>query len=380
MEEYKSKLEGVLNPKTGKNILEENRLVSLRVENDILKIIYNRNDISVEDKMKINNEIYKTFENDFSDDNIEIQTVSSKTNLKAAGDVQTKKTSDDKPANLEVGHQKAAPKKRVQNVKKVIAVASGKGGVGKSTVSVNLALALKELGHKVGIIDGDLYGPSIPMLLGKRDAKPKGTEAKKIIPIEAHGLHFISFGLFIPESEPLVWRGPMLGGVISQFLFDVDWPELDYLILDLPPGTGDIQLSLSQLAETDGAIIVSTPQDVALLDATKGLKMFEKVKIPVLGMVENMSSFICDSCDKEHFIFGKDGVQKESEKLGISYFGGIPLDMSIREGADEGIPFMSKGEKGNLVYDAYMSIANSLVAKFEGGKKSKGIFGKLFKK
>ena len=209
-----------------------------------------------------------------------------------------------------------------------------KGEWEKSTVAVNLALALTHLGRKVGVLDADIYGPSLPTLLNQSSAQPKSTEDKKIQPIEVYGLEFISFGLFIPESDPVIWRGPMLGGVLNQFLFDVKWSQLDYLILDLPPGTGDVQLSLVQNVEIDGAVIVSTPQKVALLDTKKGLNMFKKVNIPILGMIENMSYFVPeDDRKKKIFYFRQRWSKKVCCRVGGSFFG----RNSFRDGASGNI-------------------------------------------
>ena len=259
---------------------------------------------------------------------------------------------------------------------------SGSPGVGKSTFTSNLAATLVNQGRKVGIIDADIYGPSMPMLFNKRDEKPEATIDKKIIPLENHGVKFISFGSFIDENEPVVWRGPMLGGVLNQFLFDTDWGELDYLIIDLPPGTGDVQLSMVQNCNVDGSIIISTPQDVALLDAKKGLNMFHRLNLPVIGMVENMSSYICDSCDKEHFIFGTGGVMSACSELGVGFLGKIPLEMAVRKGADFGTPYMSQNKhEGRKVWDAYTEIVSKLDRYFNPDDNTKkGILSRVFGK
>ncbi|MEE9429611.1 MAG: Mrp/NBP35 family ATP-binding protein [Melioribacteraceae bacterium] len=232
--------------------------------------------------------------------------------------------------------------KILPNVKHTIAVASGKGGVGKSTVSVNLALALSKLGYKVGLLDADIYGPSIPLMMGV-SGKPKiyqeeGTN--KMMPLENYGIKMMSIGFLIDDENPVIWRGPMASGALKQFMADVNWGELDYLIYDLPPGTGDIVLTLVQTIPLSGAIIVTTPQEVSLIDAKKGLKMFEKVNVPVFGIVENMSYFIAPDTKKRYDIFGTGGGQKLATELKTNFLGGIPLDPRIREGGDSGKPIV----------------------------------------
>ena len=223
-----------------------------------------------------------------------------------------------------------------EGVKNVILVGSGKGGVGKSTVAVNIAIALARMGAKTGLLDADIYGPSIPIMLGVRDAKPKSTETKQIIPVEAHGLKLISIGFFVSQDQAMVWRGPMLHGAIVQFFRDVQWGDLDYLILDLPPGTGDIQLTIAQQVRVAGAVVVTTPQDLALADAIKAKSMFDKVDIPVIGIVENMSYFSCPSCHTRTEIFSHGGGRAAAEKLGIPCLGEVPLVVAIRESGKRG--------------------------------------------
>ena len=223
------------------------------------------------------------------------------------------------------------------NVKNIIVVASGKGGVGKSTVSANLALALQAEGAKVGVLDADIYGPSQPRMLGA-SGKPQSPDGKTIIPMQAHGLSVMSIGFLVEEDTPMIWRGPMVTQAMMQLLTDTRWEQLDYLIVDLPPGTGDIQLTLSQKVPVAGAVIVTTPQDIALLDARKALKMFEKVEVPVLGIVENMATHICSNCGHEEHIFGEGGGERMATQYGVPYLGSLPLDIRIREQADGGTP------------------------------------------
>jgi ATP-binding protein involved in chromosome partitioning len=230
----------------------------------------------------------------------------------------------------------------VDGVKHIIAVASGKGGVGKSTVAVNLALSLSKLGLKVGLLDADIYGPSVPRLLDIT-TKPETVEGKRILPIEKYGLKTMSLGFIIREDEAAIWRGPMVQSALMQFLTQVNWAtagqdELDVLVLDMPPGTGDAQLTITQRVALTGAVIVSTPQDIALIDARKAIAMFQKVKVPILGIVENMSMFVCDNCGHEHPIFGHGGAKATAETLGVPFLGEIPLVPKIRELSDAGTP------------------------------------------
>ncbi len=384
--DIESLVKKIINPKTQKTLVEEQRILECKEEFGELVIQYKRDEISPLDKREIEKQIAQVFGEFFPLENIKVLTISQRSqevydNLKEKKEAMESPKEPQEQAKLNVGHAPAANKRKVPGVKKIIAVASGKGGVGKSTFSTNLALSIKNQGYKVGLIDADIYGPSLPMLLGKRGVKPYSNENKKIIPVEAHGIHLMSFGFFIGEDDPVIWRGPMLGGVLNQFLFDVDWEGFDVLILDLPPGTGDIQLSMIQNTVVDGVIIISTPQDVALLDATKGLEMFRKVETPILGLVENMSSFICDSCDKEHFIFGKDGVKNSSQKLGVKYLGSIPIETKLRESSDNGVPYMSDNEnKENPVWKSYTSISEQVVEKLNFTKEQKGFFNKLFGK
>jgi ATP-binding protein involved in chromosome partitioning len=223
-------------------------------------------------------------------------------------------------------------------VKNIVAVASGKGGVGKSTVSTNLALALSLTGAKVGLMDADIYGPSIPKMMGIPITPPKGGPDNKFHPHENHGVKVVSAAFLSEEGQPLMLRGPMLGGIIQQFLQNVIWGELDYLIIDLPPGTGDVQLTLTQKAPLSGGVIVTTPQQVSLIDAEKGVKMFEQVKVPVLGVIENMSYFVCDGCDKKHHIFKSGGGKDLADQFKVPFMGEVPLIDEVVTGGDKGVP------------------------------------------
>ena len=246
-------------------------------------------------------------------------------------------------------------KQAIPGVKTSVAVASGKGGVGKSTTALNVALALHGLGLKVGVLDADIYGPSMPRLTGLRD-KPELDEARKMKPLQAFGLSIMSIGFLVAEETAMIWRGPMVMSAVTQMLRDVAWGELDVLIVDMPPGTGDAQLTLAQAVPLAGAVIVSTPQDLALIDARRGLAMFRKVEVPVLGIIENMSYFQCPECGTRSDIFGHGGARHEAERLGVAFLGEIPLHMAIRAGSDAGAPIVASDPEG-VHAKAYRAIA-----------------------
>jgi ATP-binding protein involved in chromosome partitioning len=227
---------------------------------------------------------------------------------------------------------------RLGGIRNVVAVASGKGGVGKSTVAANLALALREEGARVGLMDADIYGPSQPLMFGIQGRRPEITGDGKLLPFQAHGISLMSMGLLIEEGKSVVWRGPMIHKALAQFFEDVLWGELDYLVVDLPPGTGDAQLSLSQLVPMTGAVVVTTPQEVSLIDVRKAVDMFRKVRVPLLGVVENMSTFVCPSCRTETAIFDRGGGERAAKEWGIPFLGGIPIDPRIRAAGDAGVP------------------------------------------
>jgi ATP-binding protein involved in chromosome partitioning len=251
----------------------------------------------------------------------------------------------------------------VAGVKNIVAIASGKGGVGKSTTAANLAVAMAKEGWRVGLLDADVFGPSAPRLFGLKE-KPK-VDRSFIVPLEAYGVKVISIGLLIEEEAPVVWRGPMVMSAITQLLREVAWEELDCLIVDMPPGTGDVQLTMAQSAPLAGAIIVSTPQDLALIDARRGVAMFDKVKIPVLGIIENMSYFICPHCGTRSDIFAHGGARHEAEKRGVPFLGEVPLDMAIRETSDGGKPIVAAEPEGPHA-QSYRAIARSVIAQLEG--------------
>jgi ATP-binding protein involved in chromosome partitioning len=230
-------------------------------------------------------------------------------------------------------------------VKNIVAVASGKGGVGKTTISVNLAVALARAGASVGLLDADITGPNIPMMIGA-EGQPIASPAGKITPIEANGVKVISIQFFVPEGQPIVWRGPLVGGAIQQFLRDVEWGDLDYLVVDLPPGTSDAQLTLAQSVPLTGAVLVTTPQMVALADVAKAMAMFKRVSVPILGLVENMSGFVCAHCGEVTDIFGKGGGERYAAENGIDFLGAVPLDVTVRQGADVGVPAVAQSQPG----------------------------------
>jgi len=262
-------------------------------------------------------------------------------------------------------------------VKHVIAVSSGKGGVGKSTVAANLACALALTGAKVGLLDADLYGPNIPMMMGSTT----GPEQKdgKIVPVESYGVKLISMAFLVPEETALVWRGPMVHQYLQAFFRDVLWGDLDYLLLDLPPGTGDVQLSISQMVPLAGAITVTTPQEVALHDVRKGMAMFQKVNVPLLGIVENMSSFVCGHCGERTDIFSSGGGERAAEKLGIPFLGRIPIDPAIRDGSDSGHPIVVANPSSPQAA-AFKDIAQKIMAELGGTAKEGASIDSLLKK
>ena len=261
------------------------------------------------------------------------------------------------------GGAQPAAKPEIPGVRALVAVASGKGGVGKSTTAVNLALGLKARGLRVGVMDSDIYGPSIPRMLGI-GGQPNSPDGKKIEPMRAHGMPCMSIGFMVGEETPIIWRGPMVMSAVEQMLRDVLWGELDVLVIDLPPGTGDAQLTLAQRVPLTGSVIVSTPQDIALLDARKGLAMFEKVHVPVFGIVENMSYFLCPSCGERSEIFGHGGARETAERLGAEFLGEIPLDIAIRETSDAGTPIVAS-RPDSAHARAYLAIAGRVHARIE---------------
>jgi ATP-binding protein involved in chromosome partitioning len=265
----------------------------------------------------------------------------------------------------------------IPGVRNVIAVASAKGGVGKSTVAVNLALALAAEGATAGVLDADIYGPSQPMMLGLQGQRPTSPDGKSLDPMLAHGVQAMSIGFLIDMEQPMVWRGPMVTQALEQLLRDTRWKDLDYLVVDMPPGTGDIQLTLAQKVPVTGAVIVTTPQDIALLDARKGLKMFQKVNVPILGIVENMSTHLCSSCGHEEHVFGAGGGEKMAREYGVTLLGSLPLDIRIREQADSGRPTVVS-DPDSRAAQTYREIARRVAVKIaEKAKDFSAAFPKI---
>lgn len=253
---------------------------------------------------------------------------------------------------------------KIRGVKKIIAVASGKGGVGKSTTAANLALALKQQGQKVALFDADIYGPSIPTMLGYEGASLFSADGKTFEPFDVLGLKTMSIGTLISRDTPIIWRGPKACGALQQLMSDVNWGEIDIMVIDMPPGTGDIQITLSQQVLINGVVVVSTPQDIALIDAVKGVNMFKTVEVPILGIVENMSYHICESCGHKEYVFGEHGAEDTAAKMGIDFLGEIPLNIKIRTQADEGLPIVEADPDGEFA-KAYRKIAAKIIEKLQ---------------
>jgi ATP-binding protein involved in chromosome partitioning len=278
-------------------------------------------------------------------------------------------TPGSRPASAPQARQAAHPADKVQpgipGVDAVVAVASGKGGVGKSTTAVNLALGLRDLGMKVGMLDADIYGPSLPKLLAIKE-KPETIGGTRLKPIQRYGLTVMSIGFLIDEETPMIWRGPMVMSAITQMLREVEWGKLDIMVVDMPPGTGDAQLTMAQQVPLKGAVIVSTPQDLALIDARRGVSMFKRVNVPVLGVVENMSYFLCPSCGTRSDIFAHGGARHEAERLGVPFLGEVPLHMTIREKSDTGLPVVATAPDSEHAR-IYRDIASKVLAQLKGG-------------
>ena len=368
-DELLRELENCKNPLTNQSLLEEKRELSLLKEGNLHKIAYIGDGIGIKNKKILEDNFYRIMmRHNIEEDGVVIMSKSRKGRPPPAAAA----------ASLSQGHgPQPKEKRRIEGVEKIVAIASGKGGVGKSTVSVNLAYTLMGRGKKVGLIDADIYGPSLPTMLGRRGERPRANEQKKIVPSDSSGLKFVSFGQFIEGNDPVIWRGPMLGGVLNQFLFDVDWGSLDILLIDLPPGTGDVQLSVVQMADIDGAVIVTTPQEVALLDSIKGLKMFKKMEVDIIGIIQNMSFFVCNNCGEHHHIFGKSGAEYAAKDISTNFLGSIPLETGLRDSADEGRPYMDNPDfKDGPVWKSYMDIANNFDNIIF---KKKGFFRNFFK-
>jgi len=264
------------------------------------------------------------------------------------------------------GQGAAAPAQPIPGVADIIAVSSAKGGVGKSTVAVNLALSLRARGRRVGLLDADVYGPSLPLMLGV-SGRPRMADEKRIFPLEKYGLQLMSMGFFLDDASPVIWRGPMVMGLVRQFLKDVEWHDLDILVIDLPPGTGDAQLTLVQQVPLAGGVIVTTPQDVALLDVQRGIAMFQQVNTPILGVIENMSAFVCEKCGAEEDLFGAGGGKRISDFFGVPLLGQIPLVQAVRQGGDAGLPIAIE-QPQHPVSQAFLRIADNVLDEIEAAR------------
>ncbi|MEX0599488.1 MAG: Mrp/NBP35 family ATP-binding protein [Rhodothermales bacterium] len=279
----------------------------------------------------------------------------------AGDDVEVDVQVDNEMISLEMSDDGGKKEAQPEDVVNFIAVASGKGGVGKSTVAANLAVALKQMGYDVGLVDTDIYGPSVPTMFGVGDEKPRVNDRKKIVPLERHGIKLLSMGMMVDPAKAVIWRGPMVSNAVRQFLGECEWGELDYLILDLPPGTGDIQLTIVQTVALTGAVVVSTPQNVALADARKGVSMFENVDVPVLGIVENMAYFTPPELpDKKYYLFGREGARRLADELDVPFLAEVPIEQRLRETGDEGTP-MVVTEPDSLSARAFTTMAERVV-------------------
>ncbi len=363
-------LESVQKPGTDTSIVDAHMVEELDVNAGVVEIVLIVDKtIERKDRFTLEDQVADAVEAIPGVLDVKIKTLTEK----GAADAPAAAAPKSKPAPQSNSVPPSAP---LKGVGKVIAVASGKGGVGKSTIAVNLALALKHLGKRVGLLDVDIYGPSLPTLLGV--SKRPIVEDSRILPLEVAGLRLMSIGFLMEEDTPVIWRGPIVTGIIRQFLRDVDWSGIDYLIVDMPPGTGDAQLAVAQTVPLDGVVVVSTPSELALVDAARGLQMFETLNVDVIGIVENMSKFVSPS-GETFYIFGKETVEKEAKRLGVPYLGDIPIDTAIREGGDKGQPIVLSSPDSE-VSKSFIKLAQSLLdeksAPDEGGKK-KGLFSFL---
>jgi len=344
------------------------RVLSIdQTEHSEIKISYNSNDLQPADKRSFEDRVTEALVDIIPEQELLFSAQSNK--------IRPKDKESEKPHEIKVGHGLQHQKSRVPGVKNVIAVSSAKGGVGKSTISANLAIALSLAGKKVGLLDADIYGPSQVQLFGvqNRPIMSGNDQQKKMMkPIIVDGISLVSFASFIDEEQPVIWRGPMLNGVLNQFLFEVEWGELDYLVIDMPPGTGDVALSLCQNTEVDGVVIVTTPQTVSLLDVQKGVNMFHSLNTPILGVVQNMAYFICDQCEKKHTLFGPSKVEHLLDRFELPMLASLPFGPYLCDTGESGRPLMSekkhnKDQITDLIYESFISLAQKVEEHFTSG-------------
>ncbi len=338
-------LSAIQNPFSGKDIVADDTVRALTIDGDAVRFVME----VAADQGQAMEPVREAAE----------KTVAALPGVGSASVLLTAHSAPSAPPDLS-GRKTAPTPEAIPGVARIIAIASGKGGVGKSTLSANLAVALAAAGKKVGLLDADVFGPSQPKMLGA-SGRPSSPDGKTIIPLEAHGVKLMSMGLLVNEEDAIIFRGPRLIGAVQQMLLNVAWGDLDVLLIDLPPGTGDVQLTISQRARLDGAIVVSTPQDIALLDARKAVNMFEKTDTPVVGIVENMSAYICPNCGHEAHIFGHGGAKADAERLKVPFLGEIPLDLDIRLSGDSGTPIVA-AKPDSPEAAAFARIAQSLIA------------------
>lgn len=383
-QEVLAALQDVNWPGSDQSLEQQDRIGAIELEDAELVVEVNLTGLDRAQRHQLEDEITKRLSAQF--DNVEICLDVSSDDVAAPVAKSETKPQQGMPTMYDAGKREApaeavvTPKKTaLSEVKNIIGVASGKGGVGKSTVAANLALALQAQGAKVGLCDLDIYGPSMPLQMGVVDAKPTVSEDhKKFVPVEAYGVKVMSIGFLVDDDTPVIWRGPIVSSVVKQFLQDVVWGSLDYLILDLPPGTGDAQLTLSQTAPLTGALIVTTPSQLALVDAQKGLQMFRKVEVPVLGLVENMSYYVCGACGDESRPFNSGGAEEIAEQFNVPVLARLPLDHEIQRGSDEGKPVVATSPDSPQA-QSFKALAEAVVAKcpFEPVKK-KGMLSNIF--